>query len=91
MPSGLSPRVPWEGRGHSAEVLFSGLLQMAQGEHLFCRKFTQLLLQTPTEVACSFLVWFCLVELQGGLGPQAPSTAPSWFCGVNQDQGPTRP
>lgn len=76
------------GRG---AVFWPFLLQMAQGEHLFCRKFTQLLLQTPTEVACSFLVWFCLLELQGGLGPQASSTAPPWFCGVNQGRDPTRP
>lgn len=49
---------------------------------MFCRKFTQLLLQTATEVASSFLVRLCLVELQGGPGPQAP--APLWFCGSRE-------
>lgn len=62
------------------------LPQMARGEHLFCRKFTQLLLQTATEVACLFLIWFCLVELQGGLGP-----APPWFCGMSRGEGLARP
>lgn len=70
------------GRG---AVFWSFLPQMAR-EHLFCRKFTQLLLQTATEVACSSLIWFCLVELQGGLGP-----APPWFCGVSRGEGLARP
>lgn len=72
VPSGLSPHVPWEGRGHSAEVLFSGLFFFKWPKENICSVESlhncscKLLLRSPAHFSSGFASWNC----RAALGPR---------------------